>query len=104
MAPALYSITLDADLDSEDRGRAFEIAVGCELIRLNGSLYYWRERNDEVDYVYSYGKQLFAIEVKSGRKKSSRGSARFRANFPKSELLLMTPENYQSQLRSLAGA
>jgi len=31
------------------------------------SLYYWRERNSEVDFVVKAGRRLLAIEVKSGR-------------------------------------
>jgi len=102
LAPALYSLTLDGDLNAEERGRAFEIAVGCELTRLPGTLSYWRERNDEVDFIHTYGKNITAIEVKSGRKKSARGLSRFREQFPKSEALLMTPENYQRQISTLA--
>ncbi len=101
LAPALYSVTLDADLNSEERGRSFEISVGCELLRLKGALHYWRERNEEVDYVYSFGKKVVAIEVKSGRKKSRRGLNRFRESFPAAEALLVTPENYQTQIAAL---
>lgn len=34
-------------------------------------LYYWNERNHEVDFVLARGAQLAAIEVKSGRRKES---------------------------------
>ncbi|PWU18121.1 MAG: hypothetical protein C5B49_07725 [Bdellovibrio sp.] len=101
LCPALYSLTKDADLDSESRGRAFEIAVGCELHRFPGSLSYWRERNDEVDYVYSFGKRIYAIEVKSGRKKTARGLGRFLELFPSSEGLIITPENLSAVLESI---
>jgi predicted AAA+ superfamily ATPase len=59
--------------NAEQRGRAFELAVGAELAQQPGQLFYWRERNDEVDFVYQYRDQLYAIEVKSGRKKSAKG-------------------------------
>lgn len=81
--------------------RAFEIAVGCELIRLPGALYYWREKNDEVDYVYVYGRKLYAIEVKSSRKKSAKGLLKFQEHFPLAEVLLITPENFQKVLKTL---
>lgn len=102
LCPALYSITKDADLDEESRGRAFEIAVGCELSRLPGSLFYWREQNAEVDYVYSFGKKLFAIEVKSGRKKTAKGLVKFQEHFPTAEVLLVTPENFSTFLKALS--
>lgn len=54
-------------------GRAFELAVGAELLQQPGQVFYWRERKDEVDYVYQYRDALYAIEVKSGRKKSPKG-------------------------------
>ena len=34
-------------------------------------VFYWRERNREVDFVLRSGKRLAAIEVKSGRRKDA---------------------------------
>ncbi len=96
LCPALYSNTLDADLNSEQRGRAFEIAVGCALVRLPGSLYYWRQGAYEVDYIYQYGKKLFAIEVKSARKKSAKGLSQFLLEFPTAKPLIVTPDILQN--------
>lgn len=31
------------------------------------NLYYWRDRNHEVDFVVRWGRKTIAIEVKSGR-------------------------------------
>lgn len=104
LCPALFSMTLDADLDPMQRGRAFEIAVGCELMRLPGSLYYWRQGSDEVDYIYVYGRRVCAIEVKSGRKKTIKGLSRFLAEFAGSEGFVVTPENYQSVIAALQGS
>lgn len=60
--------------DAEAWGRLVESAVGAHLFqsadRLGLELYYWREGNNEVDYVLQKGKKAVAIEVKSGRKKS----------------------------------
>jgi predicted AAA+ superfamily ATPase len=36
-----------------------------------GDLFYWSGRNREVDFVLCRGKQIIAIEVKSGRKKTA---------------------------------
>ncbi len=57
--------------DPEFRGRLVESAVGAHLANAAASgvseLFYWRERNREVDFVLKKGKTLVAIEVKSGR-------------------------------------
>lgn len=94
LCPSLYSITLDADLGPAERGRSFEIAVGCELARLPGTLYYWREGAYELDYIYKFGRKLFAIEVKSGRRKNSKSLSAFKAKFPKAEIIIVQPENF----------
>lgn len=48
-----------------------ESAVGAHLANAavagECGLYYWRERNQEVDFVVKAGRRLIAIEVKSGR-------------------------------------
>ncbi|MDJ0763276.1 MAG: ATP-binding protein [Myxococcota bacterium] len=95
LCPALYSAGLDADLNEEERGRSFELTVGAALSRLPGQLYYWRERNFEVDFVYRLGKKLFAVEVKSGRSKRSRGLLKFKEKFREATALIVTPENYE---------
>lgn len=100
--PALYSVTLDADLNNEERGRAFEIMIGAQLIQLPGELYYWREKNFEVDFVYRFGKKTVAIEVKTGNKKTAEGLEKFKERFPTAETLLITPDNFQSALKGIA--
>jgi len=61
--------------DGEAWGRWVETAVGATL--LNGimgtgtQLFYWQGKNREVDFVLSRGKDIVAIEVKSGRKKDN---------------------------------
>ena len=101
LCPALYSAGLDADLDSEECGRAFELYIGASLTRLSGSLYYWRERDYEVDYVYTYKKRLIAIEVKSGRKKKVGGLLKFKEKFPGAETMVVTAENFEDQLKEI---
>ena len=94
--PALYSMVAGVSVatDPEQRGRAFELAVGAELMQLPGNLYYWRERNDEVDFVYQYRDRLYAVEVKSGRKKSARGLEVFCSQVPKALRVIVTPDNF----------
>jgi uncharacterized protein len=94
--PALYSMAAGVNViqNAEQRGRAFELAVGAELLQQPGQVSYWRERNDEVDFVYQYRDALYAIEVKSGRKKSSKGLAAFCAQVPEAAPVIISPENF----------
>jgi len=101
LCPALYSATVDADLGPEEEGRAFEIIVGMALLRKPGRLFYWRDRQAEVDYVYQYGKRQIAIEVKSNAKKTAKGLKKFEENFPDSETVIVTPDQYESVLDRL---
>jgi predicted AAA+ superfamily ATPase len=65
---------LDFRKAREDRqfwGRLVESAVGAHLANAAAAgvceLFYWRERNREVDFVVRTGRTVTAIEVKSGR-------------------------------------
>lgn len=62
-------------------GRWVESAVGSHLLsqedEYDYKLYYWREKDDEVDFVIEYGDQTIAIEVKSGKRHVSEGMATF---------------------------
>jgi hypothetical protein len=44
--------------------------------------------------VYQYRDQTFAIEVKSGRKKSGKGLLAFAAHAPKACPVIITPDNF----------
>lgn len=63
-------------IDNKDvYGRMVENAVGAQLLYIaedhGGELFYWRERNREVDFVLSAREKLYAIEVKSGASESA---------------------------------
>lgn len=66
-------------------GRWVESAVGAHLLNMSDELdykiYYWRERNDEVDFVLEYNRQCIAIEVKSGRRTTNKGISVFKEKF-----------------------
>jgi predicted AAA+ superfamily ATPase len=61
----------EARADREFWGRLVESAVGAHLANaaLTGlcDVFYWRDRNREVDFVVRAGRAVTAIEVKSGR-------------------------------------
>lgn len=63
----------EAKEDKEFWGHLVESTVGAYLLNeIRGTqieLYYWREKNQEVDFVLKKGKFLIAIEVKSSFKK-----------------------------------
>jgi len=60
-----------AKADRQFWGRLVESAIGAHLANAAAvdecELFYWRERNREVDFVARAGRTLTAIEVKSGR-------------------------------------
>ncbi len=94
--PALYSMATGVNVaqNPEQYGRAFELAVGAELMQQPGQVFYWRERHDEVDFVYQYRDALYAIEVKSGRKKSAKGLDAFCVQAPHALRAIVTPDNF----------
>lgn len=61
----------EARSDREFRGRLVESAVGAHLANAAAcgecELFYWRERNREVDFVIRSGRSVVALEVKSGK-------------------------------------
>jgi uncharacterized protein len=75
-------------------GRLVESAVGAHLLNdtlgSNIEVTYWRERNQEVDFVLERGHTLIAIEVKSGRHRDAHsGTEAFRALFNPLRTLLI---------------
>ena len=86
----------EAKADREFWGRLSESAVGAHLANAAAAgvceLFYWRDRNREVDFVLKAGKTLVAIEVKSGRQRDSLpGMSAFAESFkPKRSLLVGT--------------
>ncbi len=81
-------------LDGERWGRLVESAIGAHLINITQgtdvTVLYWRDRNREVDFVLKKGKELIAVEVKSGAaKKSLPGMEAFSKNYRAKKLLLV---------------
>lgn len=95
LAPSFYYLNHLGSYDSEERGRVFELVVGIQLVRTECDLFYWRNGNDEVDYILKRGKSIWAIEVKSGRKKNTKGLLKFKELVPQAKLVVITPQNYE---------
>jgi len=96
-----------AQEDREFWGRLVESAIGAYLLNSSKGtqieVFYWREKNEEVDFILKKGKDLVAIEVKSGAKKSSlSGLNSFKKAFnPKRTLLVgSNGENIDSFLQT----
>jgi len=72
-------------LDLKKWGRLVESAVGAHLLnyadRLDYKVYYWREKNNEVDFIIERNHKIWAIEVKSGKRGMNKGLGLFREAF-----------------------
>lgn len=84
----------EARADGGFWGRLVESAVGAHLANAAAAerfrLYYWRERNREVDFVVMDGRRLVGIEVKSGRvRETPAGMEAFSKTFPSARALLV---------------
>lgn len=75
----------DSRVDLGKWGRLVESAVGSHLLnyaeKLDYKVYYWREKNDEVDFIVERNQKVWAIEVKSGKRGMNRGLGLFREAF-----------------------
>lgn len=83
--------------DTTHWGRLVEVAVGDHLINTSLStgieVFYWLDRNKEVDFVLRQADNLLAIEVKSGLFKSKHPVlVAFVREFPKARTLLVGQE------------
>ncbi len=71
--------------DSKAWGHIFESAVGAYLVSRafldRFEVFYWRELNDEVDFVLRKNGTVVAIEVKSNAEKRTSGLDKFRRLF-----------------------
>jgi predicted AAA+ superfamily ATPase len=91
-AVAGRSLTLSRE-DYSWWGRMVENAVGAHLLNSLSSspcsLFYWRERGMEVDYVIETPRSLWALEVKSGLPTKTPGLERFCQRYPEAEPLII---------------
>ena len=74
-------------------GRMVESAIGAHLINHalteKFTLYYWRERNEEVDFIIEKGGKTVALEIKSGATQRIPGMAAFQKQFNPNKVLLV---------------
>ncbi len=79
--------------ESDLRGHVVESAVGAYLLGRAPSegfeVCWWREGNDEVDFVLQKGEALSAIEVKGGSELRQGGMARFLSKNPQARRIVV---------------
>lgn len=83
----------EALLNRSSWGRIFESGIGAHLLnqafKKRFEVFYWRERNDEVDFILRKNSSVIALEVKSNAEKSTCGLEKFKAKFnPKSAFIV----------------
>ncbi|MGM9695109.1 MAG: ATP-binding protein, partial [Alloprevotella sp.] len=75
----------NAMMDRKVWGHIFESGIGAFLVSQafvhRFEVFYWRERNDEVDFILRKKGSLIAIEVKSNAEKKTAGLERFKEMF-----------------------
>lgn len=71
--------------DRKAWGRIFESGIGAYLasqaFTKNFEIFYWRERDDEVDFILRKKGSIVAIEVKSNAEKQTEGLNKFKQKF-----------------------
>jgi predicted AAA+ superfamily ATPase len=74
-------------------GHLTESAVGAHLVNHiltdRISLYYWRDRNDEVDFIIQKGGQVIGLEVSAGGTHSRKGMDAFQKRFQPHRMILV---------------
>jgi hypothetical protein len=77
----------------EEWGRMVESAIGAHLINHSltegFNLFYWRDRNDEVDFVLEKRGKIIGLEVKTNATKSTEGMKAFQNQFNPHKVLLV---------------
>ena len=74
-----------AIMDREAWGRIFESGIGAYIVSQafvhRFEVFYWRNRDEEVDFILRKKGVVIAIEVKSNAKKNTSGLKTFKTNF-----------------------
>jgi predicted AAA+ superfamily ATPase len=85
----------EARIDSATWGQVIEGVVGVHLANAVASeprteLFYWRDGNNEVDFVLACGRKIIGLEVKSNAKRNNPKAAEaFIRRFPNAKVLLV---------------
>lgn len=100
---ALFSASINKSFEDAKNtpdiwGRFVESCVGTHLINnasiCNYKLSYWRDGNDEVDFVISRDDEICGIEVKSGSRSSNKGMAIFKQKYPNAKIYVVSSQDF----------
>lgn len=100
---SVYSgMTFSACYSSPEQwGRQVESAIGAHLVNTAKKgeieIYYWRERDKEVNFVLRKGTKVIGIEVKSGGKAKISGVEAFRRAFKPEVVLFVGPQGLREE-------
>ena len=87
--------------DRKAWGHIFESAVGAyivnEAFKHRFDVSYWRERDDEVDFVLKKNNSVVAIEVKGNADKRTDGLEEFRRKFNPKNAFIVGPEGVKPE-------
>ncbi len=79
------------------KGHLIETAAGAYLLERSRqerfSVRWWRDRNDEVDFVITKGRKRTAIEVKGGQARRTKGLGAFVERYPGTYVLIVGAES-----------
>ena len=82
--------------DSTSWGRIVESSIGAHLLNHSIStgfnLYYWRNGNDEVDFVLEHKGRTIGLEIKSGATQKTSGMVAFHKKYKPDKVLLVGTE------------
>lgn len=80
-------------LNRKEWGRIFESGIGAYLVSQafvhRFEVFYWRERNDEVDFVLRRKNSIVSVEVKSNAEKTTVGMEKFKQIFKPTASLIV---------------
>jgi predicted AAA+ superfamily ATPase len=80
-------------LDRKQWGRTFESGIGAYLVSQafvhRFEVFYWRERDEEVDFILRKKGAVVAIEIKSNAEKHTKGLERFKSLFQPKEAFIV---------------
>lgn len=79
-------------------GRFVESCVGTHILNKSVScgykVNYWRDGNNEVDFVISNANEICAIEVKSGSRSSNLGMKLFKEKYPSARIYVVSSKDF----------
>lgn len=102
LASVYEGLNLELLLQNPEKwGRKVEQAVGAHLLnsaRVNNfKVFYWKDVNDEVDFVIQKGNSIIPIEVKIGKVKYHQGLMNFSKKFKIEKSILISDEAFKWQ-------